>query len=391
MRVEYLNILHVSPHQPLPQRPSLPSANSTMTPPIDDIPTATASAKHHYPPAPPSTLLLSNQKDLALTTSLQTHLSTLLSALHSSRYAQTHTASLHTIASALYFLLTTGLGNRTLGEEYTDIHQVEVGAAGGQGAGRLPSVERRAGYILSSVLLPYGLSRMLPAVRGRVRGWVEGRPGVKRGRVRGYVLENLGGVLSLSPVYAGTLAVFYISGTYYHLSKWVFGLRYVLSKRPREGEGRVGYEVLGMLLVVQMVVQAWMHVRSTIAEAREERGVLEEEVQETDGLLGDTTTETTTTGLLADSRARIGVATHTPLLPVDVPRYDLSDASTLGWLQPKQQRKCTLCLEPMKDPSVTTCGHVFCWTCILDWVNEKPECPLCRQAVLRQHVLPLRG
>ncbi|KAK4696617.1 hypothetical protein P7C71_g1337, partial [Lecanoromycetidae sp. Uapishka_2] len=91
------------------------------------------------------------------------------------------------------------------------------------------------------------------------------------------------------------------------------------------------------------------------------------------------------------SRARISHITHTPLPPASIPRYDLEDQSALAWLQPKQQRKCTLCLEPMKDPSVTTCGHVFCWTCILDWIAEKPECPLCRQSVLGQHVLPLRG
>ena len=26
------------------------------------------------------------------------------------------------------------------------------------------------------------------------------------------------------------------------------------------------------------------------------------------------------------------------------------------------------------------CGHVFCWRCIADWHNQKPECPLCRSA-----------
>ncbi|KAF3348846.1 ABC transporter G family member 21 [Verticillium dahliae VDG2] len=55
------------------------------------------------------------------------------------------------------------------------------------------------------------------------------------------------------------------------------------------------------------------------------------------------------------------------------------------------QRKCTLCLEPMRDPAATGCGHVFCWSCIGDWVREKPECPLCRREALVQHILPLRA
>ena len=155
-----------------------------------------------------------------------------------------------------------------------------------------------------------------------------------------------------------------------------------------------------MLLVLQVAVQSYLHVHSTIsttlptegASARLDDGV---EVgllshQETEGA-NDLIDSTSIAEKADTSRLRISHVTHTPLPPSFNPRYDLSDASTLAWLQPKQQRKCTLCLEPMKDPSVTTCGHVFCWTCILDWVAEKPECPLCRQSVLGQHVLPLRG
>jgi peroxin-10 len=63
----------------------------------------------------------------------------------------------------------------------------------------------------------------------------------------------------------------------------------------------------------------------------------------------------------------------------------------MDWIKGQQQRKCTLCLEELKDPAATQCGHVFCWTCIGDWVREKPECPLCRRAAMAQHILPLRS
>jgi peroxin-10 len=62
----------------------------------------------------------------------------------------------------------------------------------------------------------------------------------------------------------------------------------------------------------------------------------------------------------------------------------------MPWIK-GQNRKCTLCLEELKDPSVVGCGHVFCWACIGDWVREKAECPLCRREVAMQHVLPLRA
>lgn len=34
-------------------------------------------------------------------------------------------------------------------------------------------------------------------------------------------------------------------------------------------------------------------------------------------------------------------------------------------------RKCALCLEERTASSVTECGHVFCWTCVVGWAREK--------------------
>ena len=35
------------------------------------------------------------------------------------------------------------------------------------------------------------------------------------------------------------------------------------------------------------------------------------------------------------------------------------------------QRKCALCLEERTASSVTECGHMFCWTCVVGWAREK--------------------
>ncbi|VUC37349.1 unnamed protein product, partial [Clonostachys rosea] len=74
------------------------------------------------------------------------------------------------------------------------------------------------------------------------------------------------------------------------------------------------------------------------------------------------------------TRIDIASATHTPV--GRTPRYVLGDDKVMGFIKGQQQRKCTLCLEELRDPSATQCGHVFCWECIGDWVREKPECPL---------------
>lgn len=359
---------------------SSPAINSTHT----STTTVTIPA---YPFATAPDIIRSHQKDTYFQSLLHEHLSTLLRRLYGSRVAHSYICESRTFAELLYLGLTTLVGNRTLGEEYCDIIQVDATDL------RLPQGSRRAGYILGSVLLPYTLTKVLPEVRGWIRARLEaslhnGHKDVECGASRKkttsfwklvqlYILTNLSTLTSPSPIYALTLSIFYFSGSYYHLSKLIFGLRYIFPKKllQEQQQGRGGYEVLGVLLAMQMVVQGGLHARDTLQLSSWSSGT-------TDTLIENT-----------NSKPRFESMTHTPPPPGDgegKARYDLGDPDVMGWIPGPHGRKCTLCLEPMKDPSVTTCGHAFCWRCIQDWVRERTECPLCRQHVVGAHVLPLR-
>lgn len=375
----------------------------------------------NYPWAAAPDIIRANQKDAYFQSILLTQLSSVIRSLYGTRSEHKWSNEASVFTELLYLSLTTFIGNRTLGEEYCDIVQVE------DDTNRLPSLARRSGYILSSVLMPYTLMKFLPALRKRLRAKLEKtlkrahhrrvsnpensqHPPKKVNQFQEYVLKNLDSLTSPAPVYAVSLAVFYFSGAYYQLSKRVFGLRYVFTRKLTEGDQRAGYEVLGFLLVVQMVVQGYLHMRSTYQKIQTTSNfqpapgtnsllqggggsaVVDEgnEVGAENYFSTPLLFETNPQGADPDViKRRVAQVTHTPLAEGN--RYDLKDKETMQWIESGQQRKCTLCLEPMKDPSATTCGHVFCWTCVTDWLREQPMCPLCRQSALVQHVLPLRG
>jgi E3 ubiquitin-protein ligase RNF5 len=54
---------------------------------------------------------------------------------------------------------------------------------------------------------------------------------------------------------------------------------------------------------------------------------------------------------------------------------------------------CYICLDLSKDPVVTNCGHLYCWSCLYQWlqVSEAKECPVCKGEVSVKTVTPIYG
>eukprot|EP00927_Polykrikos_kofoidii_P071347 TRINITY_DN67618_c0_g1_i1.p1 TRINITY_DN67618_c0_g1~~TRINITY_DN67618_c0_g1_i1.p1 ORF type:complete len:192 (+),score=20.22 TRINITY_DN67618_c0_g1_i1:71-577(+) len=66
--------------------------------------------------------------------------------------------------------------------------------------------------------------------------------------------------------------------------------------------------------------------------------------------------------------------------------------------------ECNICLEQAAEPVVTRCGHLFCWSCLHQWLTQprrstvhgglQPStgssvCPVCKAGVSSQNVTPI--
>lgn len=56
--------------------------------------------------------------------------------------------------------------------------------------------------------------------------------------------------------------------------------------------------------------------------------------------------------------------------------------------------ECNICLDTARDAVVSMCGHLFCWPCLHQWLETRPNrqvCPVCKAAISRDKVIPLYG
>ena len=271
-------------------------------------------------PASPSQICRAAQKDHACQQNIYLELSELIKATCGVPFLLRRQQELHILCKFAYLSVTTLTGYQTLGEEYCSL------LLSSPPSGAPPKFFRTLLFIIIECLAPYFFDR--------IRNLFS-----RLAPIDAVISLNVSpAICSLAKVISSNrslpIVLFYLEGTYYHLSKRIMKMRYLWIHNKSQTlppSLSTAFTAISFLYLFQIVVRTISLFHSDYNDLLKQ---------------------------LKDSRSH----SNSKVLPVTT-----SPGTT-----------CSLCLDCISSPALAPCGHLFCWDCIHHASSSKGECPCCK-------------
>mmetsp|Transcript_31970 Transcript_31970/g.33204 ORF Transcript_31970/g.33204 Transcript_31970/m.33204 type:complete len:333 (-) Transcript_31970:48-1046(-) len=164
------------------------------------------------------------------------------------------------------------------------------------------------------------------------------------------------------------ICLLFIISKYYDIADLLFGSYFKCSRDAKPLLTDSAYKVLGFTLLYSILYRFWVYSKKKYQEAKricasEERdssinelSIEKDMITKLNAKKNDHQSITEKEGS-TDTKDKEGKQSSKPMF---------------------SELECLLCLEVVNSPTTTFCGHVFCWKCITDYLQENPKCPKCR-------------
>ncbi|XP_026813648.1 peroxisome biogenesis factor 10-like [Rhopalosiphum maidis] len=281
-----------------------------------------------FNPSGPAEILRAEQKDEELYERINRQLCSFLLKFKGHVFINKNKQNIFCTSQLLYYALTTLSKLQTLGEEYTKI--VQVGKTGKHVPGLVQSTGMILAHVFGDRLIILALDRLIDNVQHSKS---------ITNQAKDQIIQVTTTVKSLVPLLQSLNRVlFYWNGSFYTWAKRFFLIKYIYAvpwyhpKRPLHV-----FKILSVLTAIHLSVLMIMAVlKSPKAHKNEEEHPSQS-------------------------------------IPLN------------------SSSKCSLCLEPRQKTSLSFCGHLFCWSCIHEWLQTNDFCPICRKALNPRMVVPLQN